>query len=161
MNTALFDYLASLGIKTTTITHEPLFTVEQAQGLKEKLSGAHVKNLFLKDNKNNFWLIVACDTTKISLKDVAKQLGAPGLRFAQEEQLQALLGVKPGSVTPFGLIHDKEHKVHVVLDRELLKHDLLNFHPLINTATTTIAREDFKKFLTSCSNAVTELDFQV
>lgn len=143
----LFEYLAQLGIKTTTVEHEPLFTVEQADKIALSIPGGHIKNLFLKDDDKQLWLLVAEDHAKIELKKVGQLLNARKLRFADADLLWQHLGVKPGSVTPFALINDPDHKVNVVLDKTLLGLDVLNAHPLENTATTSIALEDFKKFL--------------
>lgn len=156
----LFEYLARLGIKTTTVEHEPLFTVEQADKIALSIPGGHIKNLFLKDDKKQFWLLVAEDHAKIDLKKVGQTLGAPKLRFADADLLWQYLGVKPGSVTPFALINDPEHKVKVVLDKTLLGFDTINAHPLENTATTSISLEDFKKFLQATGHEIQIVDFQ-
>lgn len=150
----LFEYLAQLGISTTTVEHEPLFTVEQADKLASNIPGGHIKNLFLKDDKKQLWLIVAEDHAKIELKKVGAALNTKGLRFADAQLLWQTLGVKPGSVTPFALINDPDHKVKVLLDSTLLDCDIINAHPLENTATTSIAVADFKKFLKSTGHKI-------
>lgn len=149
---ALFD---DLGISYKVYEHPPLFTVEQSEELAGNIPGTHVKNLFLKDDKKRLWLLVAYNRAPVELKKVAKDLDAKGLRFAQPELLAQYLGLKPGSVTPFGLINDTEHVVHVILDASLLGADLVSFHPLRNTATVTINPQDLLKFLKHQGNALT------
>lgn len=143
----LLNKLTSLNIKYKLYEHEPLFTVEQAQKIYDMIPGAHVKNLFLKDDNGKFWLIVAQTHTKIELKKVAQLLNAPKLRFADEQLLMQYLGVKPGSVTPFALLNDTDYKVQLVLDEALLPHEIINVHPLENDATISVSQSDFKKFL--------------
>ena len=155
----LFEYLAQIGIKTTTVEHEPLFTVEQADTMASGIPGGHIKNLFLKDDKKQLWLIVAEDHAKIELKKVSAALNTKGLRFADADLLWQTLGVKPGSVTPFALINDRDHTVNVVLDSTLLDFTILNAHPLENTATTSISLQDFKKFLKSTEHEIQTINF--
>lgn len=143
----LFNRLSSLHINYKLHEHEPLFTVEQAQKIYDTIPGAHVKNLFLKDDNGKFWLIVVQTHTKIELKKVAQLLNAPKLRFADEQLLMQYLGVKPGSVTPFALINDQAHKVQLILDSTLSNFPTINAHPMENDATIGVSQSDFKKFL--------------
>lgn len=156
----LFEYLAQLGINTATIEHEPLFTVEQADKIALSIPGGHIKNLFLKDDNKQLWLLVADAHTKIDLKKVGQLLNARKLRFADADLLWQSLGVKPGSVTPFALINDPEHKINVVLDKAILDLDILNAHPLENTATTSISLDEFKKFLDASGHKIQVIDLQ-
>ena len=122
----LFKFLDNLNIKYQTHYHKPVFTVDQAvEVFKEFPPFGQCKNLFLKDSKKNFWLVVALFDTQIRLKDLSKIIHAPELRFADENLLQSYLGVTPGSATPFGLINDKNHVVNVVLDQNLFEHKTL------------------------------------
>ncbi len=144
----LFAFLDSLGIAHRTIEHPPLFTVEQSKALRGEIPGGHTKNLFLKDKKDAFFLVVAIESAVIDLKGLHRVLGASGrLSFGSADLMRELLGVEPGSVTPFGVINDKGHRVTVVLDQPMLAHETLNYHPLVNTRTTAIARDDLLKFL--------------
>ena len=144
----LFAKLEALGIRTTTVRHPPLFTVEQSKSLRGELPGGHTKNLFLKDKKDRMWLVTAEEDRGIDLKALGTALGAQGrVSFGSPERLMRYLGVEPGAVTPFGLVNDAEGQVSFVLDEGLLRHDVLNFHPLTNAATTAIARVDFLRFL--------------
>jgi len=143
----LLDYLRALGIETETRAHEAAFTVEDAKALRGLIPGGHTKNLFLKDKKGQLWLVVALEDTAVDLKKLPKRIGAARLSFGRAELLEEVLGVKPGSVTPFALMNDAGHRVRVVLDERMMAHEVLNFHPLVNTATTSIRREDFLRFL--------------
>ncbi len=148
----LLARLAELGIETTTHEHPPLHTVEESQALRGEIPGAHTKNLFLKDKKGVLWLITALEDTPIDLKTLHKQLGSGRLSFGKPELMREVLGVEPGSVTPFVLINESAREVNFVLDAALLAYETLNFHPLVNTATTSIAREDFLKFVVACGH---------
>lgn len=143
----LFAFLDGLGIVTQTVEHPPLHTVEESQALRGEIQGGHTKNLFVKDKKGTIFLVVAEETRVVDLKTLHKTIGAQGrLSFASPEQMRALLGVEPGSVTAFGVLNDEGLAVRVVLDSGLLAHDRLNCHPLTNEATTTIARDDLLAF---------------
>jgi Ala-tRNA(Pro) deacylase len=147
---ALLAHLAALGIPTDTVEHPAVFTVEESRPVKAGIPGAHSKNLFVKDKKGRFFLITAKDETAIDLKRAHAAIGASGrLSFGSAEQLRARLGVEPGSVTPFAVVNDRAGEVTMVLDATLLEHERLNFHPLVNTMTTGISREDLLHFLRS------------
>jgi Ala-tRNA(Pro) deacylase len=148
----LFARLDALGIASATVEHEPVFTVGQSQALRGSLPGAHTKNLFLADKEGRVLLVVAKDDTSVDLKSLAKRLGLGRLSFGKPELLLALLGVTPGSVTPFALINDAEARVAVVVDRALLDFAEVNFHPLVNTATTRIASQDLLRFIRACGH---------
>ena len=146
----LFAYLDGLGIRHTTVSHPPLFTVEQSQAQRGQIPGGHTKNLFLRDKKQAVFLVVAEEGAEIDLKGLHRVLGASGrLSFGSPDLLRELLGVPPGSVTAFGAINDKEGRVTVVLDAALMEHGTINAHPLVNTMTTSLARDDLVKFLES------------
>ena len=143
----LLAFLAGLGIKHRTFEHKAVFTVAESLEIAEAMPGGHTKNLFLKDKKDRLFLIVALNDARIELKVAHKVLGCDRLSFGKAELLEEVLGVKPGSVTPFSLINDKGGRVTVVLDKPMLEHELLNYHPLENTATTAIARDDLLRFI--------------
>jgi Ala-tRNA(Pro) deacylase len=144
----LFAYLDSLNIPHKTGWHTAVFTVEEGRALRGAIAGGHTKNLFLRDKKGVPYLVVAQEDTAIELKSLHRQLGASGrFSFGSAELMHELLGVEPGSVTPFSVINDTACRVTVVLDAALMAHDVLNFHPLVNTGTTTISRQDLLKFL--------------
>ncbi|HZT26245.1 MAG TPA: prolyl-tRNA synthetase associated domain-containing protein [Pseudolabrys sp.] len=144
----LFAALDALGIRHRTVTHPPLFTVEQSRALRGQIPGGHTKNLFLRDKKHALYLVTAEEDAEIELKGLHRLLGASGrFSFGASDLLREVLGVAPGAVTPFGAINDTEGRVTVVLDAALMRHDTVNCHPLVNTMTTSIAREDLLKFL--------------
>jgi len=115
--------------------------------------GTHTKNLFLKDRRDAVFLVVAREETAIELKTLHQGLGAGRFSFGSAELMQETLGVAPGSVTPFAVINDKEARVTLVIDAALMTQDMLNFHPLVNTATTSISREGLLKFLATTGHA--------
>lgn len=140
--------LASLGIATATVEHSPLFTVADAQAHRGEIEGAHTKNLFLKDKKDALFLVVAPEDAEIDLKQFHHVVGAASrLSFGKPELLLETLGVTPGAVTAFAAINDTAACVTVVLDRSLAEAAFVNCHPLVNTATTTIAAGDLVRFL--------------
>ena len=150
----LFAFLDRLEIVHTTVSHPPLFTVEQSRALRGKVPGGHTKNLFLKDRRGAFFLVVALEDAAIDLKGLHRRLGATGrFSFGSADALRELLGVEPGSVTPFAAINDVGGKVAVVLDAAMLANETLNCHPLVNTMTTSISRNGLVKFLDSCGHA--------
>ncbi|HEX2978405.1 MAG TPA: prolyl-tRNA synthetase associated domain-containing protein [Candidatus Babeliales bacterium] len=155
----LFDILHRMQIKTNTYEHEPAFAVQDAVELKSLIPGSFVKNLFLKDRNKKYWLVVALFETKIQLKKLAKRLNAPELRFASPEELEKILKVQPGSVTPFALMHDTNHEVNVLLDKQIELAEKIGIHPLRNTATTLIGPEDLKKFIAYCGNQMATINF--
>ena len=148
----LFAHLDRLGIATQTVEHEAVFTVAESSRLERELPGGHTKNLFLKDKKDRLFLVVALGRAHIDLKTLHKKLGADRLSFAGPALLKEVLGVPAGSVTPFALINDKARRVTVILDADMMRHERLNYHPLENTATTNIARDDLVLFLRACGH---------
>ncbi|MGA7388433.1 MAG: prolyl-tRNA synthetase associated domain-containing protein [Pseudolabrys sp.] len=144
----LFAALDALSIVHSTVEHPPLFTVEQSRSLRGQIPGGHTKNLFLRDKKYAIYLVVALEDADIDLKGLHRRLGATGrFSFGSADLLREVLGVAPGAVTPFGAINDTQDRVTVVLDAAMMEHKTLNYHPLVNTMTTSIKREDLVKFL--------------
>ena len=144
----LFAHLRDLGIETTTVSHPPLFTVADSQALRGKIEGGHTKNLFLKDKKDNFFLITADEEATVDLKSIHGVIGAASrVSFGKPEQMMDYLGVIPGAVTAFGVINDTQGQVTLILDAALAAHDVINAHPLTNDATTSIATADLKRFV--------------
>ncbi len=148
----LFRRLDALGIACRTYSHPPVFTVAEAAALRGTLPGGHCKSLFLKDKKGGFWLAVMLEDRQIDLKKLAQRLGAPRFSFGGAEDLAALLGVRPGSVTPFALANDVAHRVTPALDQAMLEHDPLNYHPLVNDRTTAVAPADLLRFIAACGH---------
>jgi Ala-tRNA(Pro) deacylase len=148
----LLARLEALGIAQRTYEHPAVFTVEEAKALRGTLPGGHCKSLFLKDKKGGLWLAVMLEERRIDLKKLSDRLGAARFSFGSAELLQEVLGVTPGSVTPFAVINDRAHQVTIVLDEEMLRHDPLNYHPLINTRTTAVSPADLLKFIRDCGH---------
>ena len=143
----LFAKFDELGIEYKTIEHKPLFTVEDGRDLWHTIPGLHCKNLFIKDKKDKIWLIVMPGDKRADLNRLEKHLGAPRFSFGKPALLLEVLGLTPGSVTPFALMNDTKKRVTVVLDDEMLKAEKVNFHPLHNAASTTIRADDLVKFV--------------
>ena len=148
----LFRRLDALDIAHQTVSHPPVFTVAEAAAARGHLPGGHCKSLFLKDKKGGFWLVIMLEERRIDLNKLAVRLAAPRFSFGAAADLGALLGVRPGSVTPFALVNDGAHRVTPVLDREMLDHDPLNYHPLANDLTTAIAPADLLRFIAACGH---------
>lgn len=148
----LYDRLHALGIAWTRYEHVPVFTVEEAAVVNASQPGGHTKNLFLKDKKGGLWLVVLRDDFRLDLNALSKQIGAPRFSFGSSELLAATLGVPAGSVTPFALINDMQHKVRVVLDDAMLKQEPVNFHPLRNDRTIAVSAADLLKFIAACGH---------
>jgi Ala-tRNA(Pro) deacylase len=148
----LFARLTGLGIDTETVEHPAVFTVAESCRLERELPGGHTKNLFLKDKKGRLFLVVALGRAHIDRKSLHKVIACDRLSFGKPELLLEVLGVPAGSVTPFALINDQAHRVTVILDADMMRHERLNYHPLENTATTGIARQDLLTFIRACGH---------
>jgi Ala-tRNA(Pro) deacylase len=156
---AVLDRLAALGIAYERFEHPAVPTVEEAERHWAGIDAAHCKNLFLRNQKGNrHYLVIMAFRKRADLRAVATQIGDGKLSFASPERLLTYLGVAPGSVSPAGLINDREHHVRVFLDRDLTNAARISFHPNINTSTLTVAHSDFQRFLGDCGNPVAYLD---
>ena len=144
---SLLKLLNETNIDYSLYNHPPLFTVNDSTKFRGDIGGAHTKNLFLKDKKKKFYLFSCLESTKIDLKFLRKRMNLNNLSFAGEKYLYELLNVKPGAVSPFGLLNDTEKKINFYLDLKLDSLNSFNFHPLDNTATINIKRGDFYKLL--------------
>ncbi|HYC97260.1 prolyl-tRNA synthetase associated domain-containing protein [Brevundimonas sp.] len=155
----LLAWMAEHGVAQTTHDHPAVFRVEEGLELKAAMAGAHTKNLFLKDKKGRLWLISARQDTVIDLKRAPKAMGSDRLSFGNETLLWETLGLTPGSVTALGLINDGQRRVTFVLDKALWEAEIVNFHPLTNTATTALAQADFRRFLSLIGREPIVVDF--
>ncbi|WP_291297684.1 prolyl-tRNA synthetase associated domain-containing protein [Elioraea sp.] len=152
---AFLAWLSAIGIAHETIWHDPVFTVAEskAAAIHERLPGAHVKNLFLKDRDGRFWLATLLEHRRVPIGALARSLGLPRMSFAAAEELMHCLGVTPGSVTPFALVNDRAGagrggRVGFILDGALATAEgRITAHPLTNRATTAIAAAEFPRFL--------------
>ncbi|THD74319.1 MAG: prolyl-tRNA synthetase associated domain-containing protein [Phenylobacterium sp.] len=156
----LLAHLDAIGADHATTDHEAVFRVGEGEAVKQAIPGAHTKNLFLKDAKGQLWLISAEDHAVIDLKRLHTVIGSARLSFGNAELMAQTLGVTPGSVTAFGLVNDVAHRVRFVLDRTLAEAERVAFHPLTNTATTTISRTGFANFLSSIGVRPLVVDFR-
>jgi Ala-tRNA(Pro) deacylase len=148
----LLARLDALGIPHRTHRHPPVFTVAEAAALRGSLPGGHCKTLFLKDKKAGLWLAVMLEERRVDLQRLAARLGAPRFSFGGAAELFDVLGVRPGSVTPFALANDTGRRVTPVLDAAMLECDPLNYHPLVNDRTTAIAAADLLRFIADCGH---------
>lgn len=156
---ALLARLEHLGISFHAHSHPPYRTVEDAQAMRGDVPGGHCKNLFLKDKKGRFWLVVALEEAVVRLNQFDKVIGSARLTFASADRLWDILGVRPGSVTPFALINDRERQVTVVLQKRMLDCDPVHYHPLVNTQTVALTAVDLLKFIRACGHQPMIVDF--
>lgn len=156
---ALLARLTALGIGHVTHHHAPAFTVEESRAHRGDLPGGHCKNLFLKDKKGQFWLVVALEDAPIALNSLDRIIGSARLSFASPERLWEHLGVRPGSVTPFALINDTACRVNVVLQQAMMEHDPLHYHPLLNDRTTAVTPDGLLRFIRACGREPRIVDF--
>ena len=143
----LLSYLDEQSIPYRLYEHPPVFTVEEARLHCGHIPGAHCKNLFLRNKKRAYWLVVLLNDAQVSLDGLGAELGAGRFSFASAERLDEVLGVIPGAVTPLALINDRARQVQVALDKHLLDYDLVTFHPLVNSATVALTPADLRRFL--------------
>ena len=151
----IYKVLGQLHVRYQRFDHPAVFTVAESKDLHLKIPGAHTKNLFLRNKKKtNYYLVAVLADKKVNLNQLTKELEEDRLSFGSPPDLQKYLGVSPGSVSVFGLINDKEHKLKVIVDNDFFKHEKIGFHPNDNTATLIISIDDLKKFLESTSNKI-------
>ncbi len=143
----IFDFLDSLGIEHVTTEHEPAFTVEDAARITSHIAGGHTKNLLLESKTGSLCMLSCLDSQSVKINGLTRLLGLPKMSFAKPERMIDVLAVRPGSLSPFALINDRDKQVLPVLDMQLFDDDHVNFHPLDNAKTTTIRSEDLTKFL--------------
>jgi Ala-tRNA(Pro) deacylase len=157
---ALLGWMAERGVDQRTHDHPAVFTVDEGHDIKAAMPGAHTKNLFLKDKKGQLWLISARQDTVIDLKATPRVIGSDRLSFGNETLMYETLGVRPGSVTALGLINDVDRRVRFVLDKRLWDADIVNFHPLTNTATTALSQAAFRRVLAELGREPLVIDFE-
>ena len=156
----LLAFFDEIGVSARTLEHPAVFRVEEGEEIKARIPGAHTKNLFLKDAKGQLWLLSAEGHAVIDLKRLHTVIGSARLSFGSAGLMEEVLGVTPGSVTAFALINDEARRVRFVLDRTLAEADQVNFHPLTNTATTTVGADDFRRFLAAIGVEPLVVDFE-
>ena len=156
---SLFAYLDKLDIGHVTVEHEATFTVEEGRSLKAEMPGGHTKNLFMKDKDGAIILISAHAESQLKLNHLHKLIGTRRLSFASAGLMEETLGVTPGSVTGFALMNDTSGRVRFILDAALEGFEEVNFHPMVNTATTRVSVLDFKRFVAATGHELTIIDF--
>lgn len=154
----LLKCLNELGISYELHHHEPIFTVAEGEHLKKNIPGVHCRNLYLRDKKKNNFLVVAANETEIDLKSLAEKIGEGRFSFGSADRLWEHLGIRPGSVCPFTVINDREHKVRVILDAHMMQAEIVNYHPLDNAMTVGISPADLLKFFEFTGHTLTILD---
>lgn len=153
MEAIVYEFLDALGIDYLVYQHEAAPTVEHVAELENMIRGKHCKNLFLKNSKaDQLYMLIAPHDKPVDLKKTARLIGSTRLSFAEADKMWQYLKLEPGSVSPFGLIHDEESHIIVLLDQDILAYEYINFHPNINTATVSIQTKDFNKFLDAVGN---------
>jgi len=151
----VLDTLKELGIPYIRIEHPPVVTVEEAEERWKGLSGAHCKNLFLRNQRGNrHYLVVAEGSHRIDLRELARKIGEDRLSFGSPARLRKILGVEPGAVSPFGLVHDEARRVSVLIEKTLRDSRDVIFHPNVNTASLSLAFADLERFLASRGNTI-------
>ncbi len=157
----LLEYLNLIRITYKEFSHEPLFTVDQSKKLRGMIEGAHTKNLFLKDKKDNFFLISCCEDKTIDLKKLRSAINVKNISFASDVYLKKFLNVNPGAVTPMALINDKNKIVKFFLDKDIIKSNSVNFHPLLNNYTLNLSVENFLVFIKKINVVLNLIDLNV
>jgi len=142
----ILKLLKKLNINYELLEHKAVFTSEEASFIKEQIEGLGVKNLFLKDTKKNYYLLLREDTKPVDLKKIQEKVGTSRLSFGNEEELKNIMNLTKGSVSPLGIINDKNNLITIIIDNELKDKKLL-VHPLINTCTISIKYEDLIKII--------------
>ncbi len=144
----LYELLAKLSISFEYHEHPPVATIADAKLYWKDLNSGRCKNIFFRNHKGDrHYLVILEHLRQLDIHDLEKRLKQGKLTFASDQRLKKYLGVEPGSVSPFGLINDETHHVHLFIDEQLAGFDRLSFHPNINTASLVISKQDFIKFL--------------
>ena len=156
---ALVATLRAWNVPFTRHAHAPLHTVEDSVALRGELPGGHCKNLFLKETKGPHWLVVCEEARRVRIPDIARAAGAGRMSFGTPDAMAALLGVRPGAVTPLGLVNDAEGQVRLILDAQLFAAEILNCHPLRNDATAALRTADLLRGFEATGHAPIRLDF--
>ena len=149
---SLYAALDQLSLAWAVQEHEAVFTVEESAALHRTIAGLHTKNLFLKDAGGQFWLVTAPHDARVDLKALPAVIGSKKLSFGKADDMERLLGVTPGAVTPLAAMNDQGGAVRVVLDQRLAEAACVNVHPLRNTATLSLSGADLQIFLARCDH---------
>ncbi len=149
----LYRILEQLGIPFDYYEHPPVPTIEEARKYWKDIEATHCKNLFFRNHKGNrHYLVIIEYTHSLPVRDLEQRLRQGKLTFASDERMKRYLGLSPGSVSPFGLINDTDHQVHLFLDENLRSSSKISFHPNVNTASLVVPFEGFERFLNWTGN---------
>jgi Ala-tRNA(Pro) deacylase len=150
----LYELFAKLSVKFEYHEHPPVATIEDAKIYWKDLNSGRCKNIFFRNHKGDrHYLVILEHLRLLNIHDLELRLKQGKLSFASDQRLKKYLGVEPGSVSPFGLINDKDHHVHLFIDEKLNEFSRLSFHPNINTASLVISKADFIRFLNYTGNS--------
>lgn len=150
----LYELLGKLSIEFEYHEHPPLATIEDAKIHWKDLNSGRCKNIFFRNHKGDrHYLVILEHLRQLDIHDLEKRLKQGKLTFASDQRLKKYLGVEPGSVSPLGLINDKDHHVYLFIDEKLDEFSHLSFHPNVNTASIVISKKDFLRFLETTGNS--------
>ena len=148
----LFNLLKELNISYELHHHEAVYTVAESEKIDAKIAGTHCRNLFLRDKKKNNYLLVLPVTVDVDMKKLPDIFGAKRLSFGSGERLWEYLGVRSGSVCPFCIVNDTDNNVQIYLEKSMMEADVVNFHPMLNTMTVSLAPDDLLKFIATTNH---------
>ena len=157
--TKLLQLLDNKKINYRIFDHPPLHSVKDSINMRGTIDGAHTKNLFFKNKRDDFFLFSCLESAIIDLKLLKKNLNLGNISFAKANYLKEILHLSPGSVSPFGLLNDSHNKVSFFLDKKLTKYEIINFHPLENTSTISINVNNFLNFMSEHKKLVKYINF--
>jgi Ala-tRNA(Pro) deacylase len=155
----LLAVLDGLGIEYSLHHHRAVFTVAESEEVDAEIPGTHCRNLFLRDDKKNNFLVVLQNATEVDIKKLPPIIGSKKLSFGSAERLWDYLGVRPGSVCPYSIINDKDKQVKICLDKSMMETDIVNYHPLLNTMTIGVKTKDLIRFIENCGHVAHIMDF--
>ena len=146
---SVYTFLRELDIPFKSLEHEPVMTMEDCEAIGLELEAPFCKNLFLSNRQSTeFFLFLITKDRRFRTSEVSKMINRPRLSFGDHNRLEEFLGIKPGAISPMGLIHDHNHRVTLLMDRELIGLPRFCVHPCINTQSLVLSMSDFlEKFL--------------
>lgn len=154
----VFAVLHALGVPYALFHHPAVFTVAESEGIEMDIPGGHCRNLFLRNKKEAMFLVSALNETRIDLKKLGAALDAGRFSFGSPERLWTYLGVRPGSVCPYAVMNDYQGAVTAVLDAAIMTHEVVNFHPLVNTMTIGVSPAGLLTFMSHFGHKPLVLD---
>lgn len=155
----LLSVLEGLGINYSLHHHRAVFTVAESEEVDAQIPGTHCRNLFLRDDKKNNFLVVLQNATEVDIKKLPALIGShKKLSFGSADRLWDYLGVRPGSVCPYSIINDTEKQVKIILDKSMMETDIVNYHPLLNTMTIGVKPADLIRFIENCGHVAHIVD---